>query len=68
MILSATTGQRTEDIFVALDAAAKHHHRKLTSVALNEALNDAIMLQSPPRIGTVLIPSMYVCTGVSIIS
>lgn len=48
---SAVTGQRSERLIEAIDTAFANHHRKMSSTALNEAVNDAIMFQNPPKIG-----------------
>jgi GTPase len=52
VLISATTGQRTEKLFESVDRSAKQFGRRISTGVLNEIVNDATLWMAPPTIGT----------------
>jgi len=52
VLISATTGQRTEKLFESVDRSAKQFARRISTGVLNEIVNDATLWMAPPTIGT----------------
>ena len=43
ILISATTGQRTEKLFESIDRSAKQFSRRIPTAVINEVVNDATM-------------------------
>lgn len=52
VLISATSGQRIDKLFEAVDRAAKQFSRRISTATLNEVVQDAVMWMAPPTIGS----------------
>lgn len=52
VLISATTGLRTEKLFEAVDRAAKQFSRRISTAVLNEVIHDATLWMAPPTVGS----------------
>mmetsp|Transcript_29458 Transcript_29458/g.49342 ORF Transcript_29458/g.49342 Transcript_29458/m.49342 type:complete len:586 (+) Transcript_29458:128-1885(+) len=50
VLISATTGQRTEKLFSSVDRSASQFGRRIPTAVLNEIVNDATLWMAPPTI------------------
>lgn len=48
LFVSALTGQRVQNIFDRVDAAAEQHRRRVSTAVVNEVLEEAVRWHSPP--------------------
>jgi len=52
VLISATTGQRTEKLLEAVDRAASQFVRRVSTAVINEVVNEATMWMAPPTVGS----------------
>ena len=52
VLISATTGQRTEKLFESIERASQQFSRRISTAVINEVVNDATMWMAPPSVGS----------------
>lgn len=50
VLMSALTGQRTEQLFYHIHKANEHFHRRISTSILNEILHDSFTMKAPPMV------------------
>jgi len=65
LFISAKTGLKTQQIYDAVEAAAKNHRLRVSTSVMNEVLEDAVRWQRPPATTTGRQGNVYYCAQVS---